>query len=233
MSNDYRWLTFSISSNRKCVLTDSDFDILAFPEIHYRDELLDAKFREHGLRVNLEFDIDYDENTICVVRPLTWRYAHITAPLYEQKGNGKYVKISDSFTGKTTDPSLYSCVKSEIGKCYQEVKEEQKARFLRLFDENSLDGGKTSWMHITPYRYTHDISFKERYIPEGFLRVCEKRNIWNYDLKDIFFIKKMDAHGKVVDIVVPKELKGLVIGKKGQNIKCIAHLINAKRINVI
>ena len=33
MSNDYRWLTFSISSNRKCVLTDSDFDILAFPEM--------------------------------------------------------------------------------------------------------------------------------------------------------------------------------------------------------
>ena len=43
----------------------------------------------------------------------------------------------------------------------------------------------------------------------------------------------MDAHGKAVDIIVPNEFKGLVIGKNGQNIKCIAHLINAKRINVI
>lgn len=43
----------------------------------------------------------------------------------------------------------------------------------------------------------------------------------------------MDAHGKVVDIIVPNEFKGLVIGKSGENIKRIAKLINAKRINVI
>ena len=153
--------------------------------------------------------------------------------LLADSDDGKYVKISDSFTGKTTDPTLYDWVKSEIEICHQEVKEEQKKRFLNLFNKNSLDGGKTSWMHITPYRYTDDISFKEKYIPEGFLKVCEKYNIYNYDLKDIFFIKKMDAHGKAVDIIVPNEFKGLVIGKKGQNIKCIAHLINAKRVNVI
>ena len=232
MSN-YRWITFPIPSNRRYLLADSDFDILTFPEIHYRDELLDAKFKEHGLRANLEFDTHYDESTICIVRPLTWKYAYVTAPLYEQKEDGKYVKISDSFTGKTTAPTLYDWVKSEIEICYQEVKEEQTERFLNLFNKNSLDGGKTSWMHITPYRYTDDISFKEKYIPEGFIKVCEKYNIYNYDLKDIFFIKKMDAHGKAVDIIVPNEFKGLVIGKNGQNIKCIAHLINAKRINVI
>ena len=223
MSN-YRWVTFP---NGNYLLTDNDFDILSFPEIHYRDELLDAKFKEHGLRANIEFDLD-----ICIVRPLTWTHIDVTAPLFEQQEDGKYVKISDSFTRRTINPAIYDWVKVEIKKCQQEVKDEQKKRFLRLFNENSLDGGKSSWMHITPYRYTDDISFKENYIPEGFLRVCEKYDMYNHDLKDIFFVKKMNAHGKVINIVVPNEFKGLVIGKNGQTIKSIAHLINAKQIIV-
>lgn len=229
MSN-YRWV---ISPNDNYLLKDNNFNTLTFLKIHYRDELLDAKFKEHRLRVNLEFGMHYDEGTICVVRPLTWKHVYVTAPLYKQKEDGKYVKISDSYTGGTIDPALYDWVKSEIEKCQQEVEEEQKERFFNLFDKNSLDGGKTSWIHITPYRYTDDISFKEKYIPEGFIRVCEKYNIYNSDLKDIFFIKKMDAHGKMVDIIVPSEFKGLVIGKGGKNIKRVAKLINAERINVI
>lgn len=82
------------------LLADTDF------EIHYRDELLDAKFKEHGFRANLEFDTHYDESTICIIRPLTWKYAYVTAPLYEQKEDGKYVKISDLFRGKTTATTL-------------------------------------------------------------------------------------------------------------------------------
>lgn len=229
MSN-YKWVTYVIVSDRKYSLRDCNFDILEFPEINYRDELLDEKFKEHNLYVY------HDEDAVCRVHlcGLNYKCIYVTAPLYEQKENGNYVKISDSFTGYTLNPMLYDWAKTEIKKCYQEVKKEQEERFLKIFTENSLDSGKTSWLHITPFRYyTDDISFKERYIPEGFLKVCEKHDIYNPDLKDIFFMKKINAHGKVITITVPNEFKGLVIGKNGQNIKNISHLINAKRINVI
>ena len=52
-------------------------------------------------------------------------------------------------------------------------------------------------------------------------------------MHDVVFIKNMDAKGKVVTIKVPDLYKGLVIGKGGENIKRIAKLINAKRINII
>ena len=53
--------------------------------------------------------------------------------LLADSDDGKYVKISDSFTGKTTDPTLYDWVKSEIEICHQEVKEEQKKTIFKSF----------------------------------------------------------------------------------------------------
>lgn len=43
----------------------------------------------------------------------------------------------------------------------------------------------------------------------------------------------MDAKRQVITIKVHDLYKGLVIGKGGENIKRIANMINAKKINVI
>lgn len=222
MSN-YKWVR---CTNGSVILTDENFCELTFPEVDDLDNLLKAKLRQHGLHSS--------EQTCRIFNPTDLLHmVDITAPLFKYEYNDQYVKILDSLTRSTTIPSYFFRLREELIKCENEVKEEQEKQFTKLFEENSLDGGISSRIIISSDSYKEPNYFYEKYIPKGYIKIYDKQFLFSYTRHDCVFIKHIDAKGRNVTITVPDFYKGLIIGKGGKNIKRIADMINAKRINVI
>lgn len=164
----------------------------------------------------------------------------VTAPLYECKWSGcisstvEYMPTGEEYTGETLCFSEYELAKEIFGKCKEEVANSQRKRFKEIFMSQSLDNGKTAILRIANVNYDKpldDNTIYEMYIPSGYIKMFEFRD-WNADATVVGFIKKIDAHGKPVKIIVPEKYKGHVIGKKRVNINRIAEQINASCIRV-
>lgn len=228
MSN-YKWVKLD---DMYAELRKEDFSSVPRFEVNEIDSLLMKKLEENGIDSDLEGD-GFLEPCRYVLTADDTKVVEITAPLYEFDLNiGDYVLIYGSHTDKTIDPEEYKLVKAIYYRCLQEVATEQAKVFEKEFMENSLDDGISSFVTISSSPYLPNY-FYEQYIPTGYIKVCEKNIAFTRDIHDVVFIKNMDAKGKVVTIKVHDMYKGLVIGKGGENIKRIAKLINAKRINVI
>ena len=140
--------------------------------------------------------------------------------------------LSETYTDKANDPNEYERVKETYLRCVEEVTTEQEKIFQKEFKENSLDG-ICSFVTISSDLYEEPHYFYDKYIPKGYIKVCEKNCAFNHFKHEVVFVKEMDAKNQVVTIKIHDVYKGLVIGKGGENIKRIAKMINAKKINVI
>lgn len=228
MSN-YKWVKLD---DMYAELRKEDFSSVSSFEVNEINPLLMKKLEENGIDFDLEGD-GFLESCKYVLTTFDTKIVEITAPLYEFNLKiGDYVLISESYTEEVNDPNEYELVKSIYFRCCQEVATEQSKVFEKKFMEKSLDG-ISSFVKISSNPHRQPNYFYEQYIPTGYIKVCEKNIAFTRDMHDVVFIKSMDAKGKVVTIKVPDLYKGLVIGKGGENIKRIAKLINAKRINVI
>jgi len=229
MSN-YKWVKLD---DTYAELRKEDFSSVPSFEVNEIDPLLMQKLEKNGVDSYLEGD-GFFEPLRYVLTSLDTKFIEILAPLYEfDLKIGDYVLISESHTQEVRDPNEYELVKSIYFRCCQEVATEQTEVFEKEFMANSLDDGISSFVIISSNSDRQPNYFYEQYIPTGYIKVCEKNIAFTRDMHDVVFIKNMDAKGKVVTIKVHDLYKGLVIGKGGENIKRIAKLINAKRINVI
>ena len=112
--------------------------------------------------------------------------------------------------------------------------EKEQAIFIERFNQNSLDNGISSVVKITTDENEGPVYIHEKYVPKGYIKVCERSTgSFTHKNHDTIFIKEMDAKGGIVTIKIHDLYKGLVIGKRGENIRNIARMINASSINVI
>ena len=217
-------------------LRSNDLTAFAFPCI--APSKMDYLVQEELLKVGIETELTCDFDSYCyVLRPVKLNYTTITAPLYcYDEATSSYVQIARSFTGGTIDPAQYDWVKEELANTVKKVWEQQTQKFFELFRQNSLDGGLTALIPVTPHTYNIPVDcFMSKYLPTGnFFEICRLTNRFDPDSPAMcIFMKKMNVKGGSVTIKVPKRLKALTIGRSGQNIKQVAIQINARRINVI
>lgn len=229
MSN-YKWVKMS---DNYVELRKEDFSSLPSFEVKKIDPILMKRLKENGIDSEIEGD-GFLELCRYVLNATGRKTITITAPLYEYSLDiGKYVLLSETYTeDDTIDPDEYEWVKETYFRCVEEVAAEQAKIFEEEFIANSLDG-ISSFVTISSDPYLEPNCFYEEYIPEGYIKVCERNCPFTRVKHEVVFIKKMDAKGQAVTIKVPDLYKGLVIGKGGENIKRIAKIINAKKINVI
>lgn len=225
MSN-YKWVK---ESERYVDLRTENFistSFLSFPAAVLNPLLL-KKISENGIGYDFEGDT-------CELFSIDRNFVTITAPLYEFKlDTGKFELLEESYTNTAIDPTQYNWIKATYQRCAKEVANEQAKIFEEQFMEKSLDGGNSAVIDISSDIFEEPSSFYSLYIPKGYIKVCERNLSYTRITHEVVFIKKMDAKGQEVTIKVHDLYKGLVIGKGGENIKRIAKLINAKRINVI
>lgn len=231
MSN-YKWVQMS----EGCIeLRKDDFSSISFLEVNLNsmNPLLLDKLDDNRVDAFIEGDGVF-ETPRYVLNAIDRKFVTITAPLYEYDlDSGEFVLISESYTDEVIDPAEYEWVKKTYLHCVEEVASEQIKIFKEQFMEKSLDDGISSFVTISSDPDLEPNYFYEQYIPEGYIKVCEKNCPFTRTRHEVVFIKKMDAKGQTVTIKIHDLYKGLVIGKGGENIKRIAKLINAKRINVI
>lgn len=228
MSN-YKWVKMS---DNYVELRKEDFSSLPSFEVKKIDPILMKKLEENGIDSWMDGD-GFLESFRYVLNATDKKTFSITAPLYEYiLDTNQYVLLSETYTGDAIDPNEYEWVKETYLRCVEEVVAEQAKIFEEEFIDNSLDG-ISSFVTISSDPYLEPNCFYERYIPEGYIKVCEKNCPFIRVKHEVVFIKKMDAKGQAITIKVPDLYKGLVIGKGGENIKRIAKIINAKKINVI
>lgn len=162
------------------------------------------------------------------------RFVKITAPLYQLNiHTNNFDLLQNAYTDYTIDPLQREWVKEIYLSCVKKVAIDQAKVFEEKFKENSLDEGISSVVTISLDSDKEPYHFYQQYVPKNYIKVCEKNCPWAYYRHEVVFIKKMDAKGQAVTIKVNDLYKGLVIGKSGENIKKIAKMINARRINVI
>lgn len=216
-------------------LRKEDFSSISFLKVNLNsmNPLLLDKLNDNGIDTFIEGDGVF-ETPRYVLNAIDRKFVTITAPLYEYDLNsGKFVLISESYTDDAIAPAEYEWVKETYYRCVEEVTNEQARIFEEQFMEKSLDDGISSVITISSDPDREPNYFYEQYIPEGYIKVCERNCPFTRTKHDVVFIRKMDAKGQTVTIKIADLYKGLVIGKGGENIKRIAKLINAKRINVI
>lgn len=229
MSN-YKWVKMS---DNYVELRKEDFSSVPSFEVNEINPILMKKLRENGIDSWIEDDV-FSEDCRYVLTAVDSKVVTITAPLYEfDLDTGSFILIAESYSEVTNDPAEYEWVKETYLRCIEEVVSEQAKIFEEQFKEKSLDDGISSFMTISSDSYQEPNYFYEQYIPEGYIKVCARNCPFTRVKHEVVFIKKMDAKGQPVTIKVHDLYKGLVIGQDGENIKRIAKMINAKRINVI
>lgn len=225
MSN-YKWVK---ESEKYVDLRTEEFRSTSFLSLPLAvlNPLLLNKLSENGIGYDFEGDT---VELFAIDREIVT----ITAPLYEFKlDTGKFELLEESYTNTSIDPTKYEWVEETYLRCVKEVANEQAKIFEEQFMEKSLDDGNSAVIDISSDIFEEPSSFYSLYIPKGYIKVCERNLSYTRITHEIVFIKKVDAKGQTFTIKVPDLYKGLVIGKGGENIKKIAKMINAKRINVI
>lgn len=214
----YNWLAVQKGDIVEFSLVNEKFDAYAYPKIRQLDDLLEKKLTEHGITCYKPNGADY-YNLI----PDNKDDISITAPLYELK-DGSYTKIAEYFKSKTLDPEIYIQTYITAKRCKIEITEEQEKIFNELYQKNSLDSGLSSCITIGAN------DFNENYIPKGFIVLAEKFNSPNK--KQVVIMKKQNFHGGRVEITVPADMRKLVVGPNGGNIKKIAKKLKIFYIHV-
>ena len=228
MSN-YRWVKMGDGNVQ---LRKEDFSCISKFTVNKIDPILKEKLENNGIDFWTEGD-GFFENCRYVLSEINQKVVTITAPLYKfEPDANSFVLISETYTDETINPVEYEWVKKIYLRCAKEVFSEQAEVFEEEFMEHSLDG-ISSFVTISSDYYQDPNYFYEQYIPEGYIKVCERNCPFSSIKRDVVFIKKMDAKRQGITIKVHDLYKGLVIGKGGENIKRIANMINAKKINVI
>ena len=225
MSN-YKWVK---ESERYVDLRTEDFTSTSFFSLPLAmlNPLLLNKLSENGIGYDFEGDT-------CELYAIDRESVTITAPLYQFNVNTyEFELLEESYTNTAIDPTQYEWIKATYQRCAKEVATEQAKIFEEQFMEKSLDNGNSAVIDISSDIFEEPSSFYILYIPKGYVKVCERNLSYSRITHEVVFIKKMDAKGQTVTIKIHDLYKGLVIGKGGENIKRIAKLINAKRINVI
>jgi len=229
MSN-YKWVKMS---DNYVELRKEDFSSVPSFEVNEIDPILMKKLEENEIDHWVEGD-GFLEDCRYVLSAFDGKFVTITAPLYEFKlETGKYELLEETYTDTAIDPAEYEWVKKTYLRCVEEVANEQAKIFEEQFMEKSLDDGNSAVIDISSDIFQEPSSFYSLYIPKGYIKVCERNVAYRRITHEVVFIKKVDAKGQTFTIKVPDLYKGLVIGKGGENIKKIAKMINAKRINVI
>ena len=226
----YNWVK---RENGTTTLRKENFGNLCWPSIKTIDYLLKEKLKDNGVEALVDFDMFSFKYELV---PESIKYSFVTAPLYVYVEETKeFNLVSDSYTGKTIEPSQYDEVSEIHKRSIKELKKDQSEKFFELFNLKSLDDGLTAMIIVSSNESEKDAfnGFLEKYIPENDLvRIVEKYNFYDNTRTEVLFMKKFDAQGISVTIKTPEDCKGLVIGKGGENIKRIATIINARRINV-
>lgn len=226
MSN-YKWVK---ESERYIDLRSEDFISTSFFSVPsaVMNPLLRHELDDNGV------DCCIDGES-CELTAIDRRIVEITAPLYQFNiYTGNFDLLQDAYTDDTIDPLQREWVKEIYLSCMKKVAIDQSKVFEEMFKENSLDEGISSVVTISSDPYEEPNYFYQQYVPKNYIKVCERNCPWSRGYKhDVVFIKKMDSKGQAVTIKVNDLYKGLVIGKCGENIKKIAKMINARRINVI
>lgn len=230
MSN-YKWVKMS---DNYAELRQEDFSSVPRLEVNDLDPFLMKKLEDNGINYWLDGDSILGTQRYVLER-VDKKFVTITAPLYEfNLDTGDFKVLEETYTDEVIDPAGCEQVKETYYRCVKEVTSEQAKIFEEMFARNSLDNGLSSLMDIASYHFQSTRYFYSQYIPEGYIKVCEKKWLGNSDsMHTVIFIKKMDAKGQDVTIKIIDPFKGLTIGKGGENIKRVAKMINARRINVI
>lgn len=213
----YNWLAIPKGDLVEYSLVNEKFDEYSYPQNRYLDEFLEQKFLEHGITCRRSDEADYYE-----LIPVEKEYVRITAPLYTLE-DGSYVKIAEYFEMETLNPETYIKLHEEAKQCRIEVREEQAKVFDELYLKNSLDGGLSSCITIGKD------GFSKYYIPEGYLIVAKKDR--PKTKQQVVFMKKRDFMGRIT-IKVPNEMRQLVVGTGGKNIKKVAKKLHVYYIHV-
>lgn len=228
MSN-YKWVKMS---DNYIELRKEDFSSIPSFEVNEIDPILMKKLDENAIYYLVEGD-GFLEACRYVLGIVDRKLVTITAPLYEfDLDIGTFKLLAESYTDEAIDPAEYEQVKETYYRCIEEVANEQAKIFEEQFMEKSLDG-ISSFVTISSDPSIEPNYFYEQYIPKGYIKVCERNCPFTRVKHDVVFIKKIDAKGWDVTIKLHDLYKGLAIGKCGENIKKIAKMINARRINVI
>lgn len=228
MSN-YKWVKMS---DDYVELRKEDFSVIPRFLVNDIDPILMKKLESNGINYELEGDRLFEECRY-VLSNIDNKFVSITAPLYEFSLDlGQYILLSETYTEDVIVPNEYELIKETYLRCVEEVYKEQSNIFDKLFMERSIDG-ITSVVIISSDPDLEPNYFYEQYIPEGYIKICQSVHPFTHTKHDVVFIKDMDAQGHSVTMKINGFYKGLVIGKGGKNIKRIAKMINAKKINVI
>lgn len=226
----YNWVK---REDGTATLRKENFGNLCWPSIGTIDYLLKEKLKDNGVEALVDFDMFSFKYELI---PKSIKYSFVTAPLFVYVEETKEFKlISESYTDKAIEPSQYDEVLEIYERSIKELKKEQSEKFFELFNLKSLDDGLTAMIIVSSKESEKDAfnGFLEKYIPENDLvRVIEKYDFYDNTRTEVLFMKKFDARGISITIKTPENFKGLVIGKGGENIKRIASIINARRINV-
>ena len=191
MSN-YKWVKMD---NDYVQLRQEDFSSISSFKVNNIDPLLMKKLEENGVDSCLEGD-DFLEDCRHVLSAIDRKSVTITAPLYEYNlDSGEFVLLSESYTDKSVDPTEYNWVKEAYQRCAKEVANEQAKIFEEQFGFNSRDGISSV---ITISSVFDQEYFYEQYIPDGYIKVCEKNRPFTRTLHDMVFLKKMNVQGQVV-----------------------------------
>ena len=220
---NYKW---ELIRENYAVLRNEDFSDISF-KVPFMD--IDVTLQSYlegcGIRMNLSMSGDYYLSRTNEDRTT------ITAPLYRKcSSGGKYILIEEQHTAETIDPYEYFRVKEIYEECKKAEKKKHKEQFESIFNQETIDG-KCASVVVTKNPLSSDKAFYEKDVPEGYIKMCERKIANNY--WDMLFIKKFDAKGQPIDIKTRFSSKGLIVGKGGKNIKRVAKLINASNINVI
>ena len=215
---DYNWVATPKGDLVEYTLINNEFREFIYPIIRRLDNLLEEKLKAAG------FTCYYDKvNNYYKAYPNDLTLTEVTAPLFELR-NGEYIKIADSFTSKTLHPDKYVEFNKAVKKCRKELVEEQTKIFDKLYSENSLDGGLTSCIIIG------EDGFNKHYIPEGYLIIAQLN--CSDTKQKVVLIKKQYFCEDRITIKVPDDMKSLVLGPGGENIKKIAKKLHIYYIHV-
>lgn len=200
MSN-YKWVKMGEGFVE---LRKEDFSSISFLEINLNsmNPLLLDKLEDNGVYTFIQGDGVF-ETPRYVLNAIDRKFVTITAPLYEFKlETGKYELLEEAYTDTAIDPAEYEWVKETYLRSVEDVANEQAKIFEEQFWEKSLDDGISSFVTISSDPDREPNYFYEQYIPEGYIKVCERNCPFTRTRHEVVFIKKMDAKGQAITIKV-------------------------------
>lgn len=192
----------------------------------------------------MEKILAYNEIGWCVINATSKQLAakmEARGYVLEYSGNSGF-ESRNRYIIKTQDdiltPEIYQKMEEDLAACKIERKQEKLQAFDEYFDEQSTDKAKVYAIVETGYDYNLTrIIDEEKY--ERIAKVCiaytsDHRQGYDHTYAELLIHKdriKQDKR-KFITIEVPKSMIGLIIGKKGSNIKALQQKFG-KNFNIV